>query len=171
MRNSKIKKRIQRRELRANIICALLALTLTAISALTIKHVINTSQPEEPIIPEEPVEEIFTPAPDAQATVKYDDIGTCLVTHYCTCAKCCGKTNGITASGTVATPHRTAAVDPKVIPLGSVLFIDGIYYIAEDTGGAIKGNRVDICVSTHEEAINAGVKAAEVFVVGLEPVD
>lgn len=95
-------------------------------------------------------------------------LGDFTITHYCACSRCCGKSNGITASGTVATPERTIAVDPSVIPLGSVVLIDGIYYIAEDTGGAIKGNRIDICMATHDEAVHAGVKVSEVYLVGME---
>ena len=55
------------------------------------------------------------------------------------------------------TPYRTIAVDPKVIPLGSRVEINGQIYIAEDTGGAIKGNRIDMCVSSHAEAYRRGV--------------
>ena len=82
---------------------------------------------------------------------------TFTITHYCACEKCCGKyADGITATGTQATANRTIAVDPKVIPLGSEVLIDGQVYIAEDVGGAIKGNRIDIFVSSHEEAIDRG---------------
>lgn len=123
---------------------------------------INISAEEETPLAEAPS--------GSQGVIKYDSVGQCLLTHYCTCEACCGKSNGITASGTVATPHRTVAVDPKLIPIGSVLLIDGFYYIAEDTGGAIKGNRIDICVGSHEEALNAGVKSAEVFIVSVEEV-
>ena len=51
-------------------------------------------------------------------------LGSFTVTHYCTCAKCCGKSNGITASGRAAVPHYSIAVDPKVIPLGTVVWLD-----------------------------------------------
>ena len=55
------------------------------------------------------------------------------------------------------TPNRTIAVDPRIIPLGSKVEINGRIYIAEDTGGAIKGNRIDMCVSSHSEAYAKGV--------------
>lgn len=102
--------------------------------------------------------------------IEYINMGEFTISHYCTCEKCCGKSNGITASGTIATPQRTVAVDPSVIPLGTLLYIDGIYYVAEDTGGAIKGKKIDICVATHEAALNAGVKRAEVFAVVLKTI-
>jgi 3D (Asp-Asp-Asp) domain-containing protein len=85
------------------------------------------------------------------------------ITHYCKCARCCGKNDGITATGTQATAGRTIAVDPKVIPLGTEVIIDGQHYIAEDTGGAIKGNKIDIFCDSHEEAINRGRTTREVF--------
>lgn len=87
------------------------------------------------------------------------------VTAYCPCVKCCGKTDGITATGTVATAGRTIAVDPTVIPYGSEVILNGVTYIAEDCGGAIKGNKIDMFFDTHEEALQWGVKYIEGVVV------
>lgn len=89
------------------------------------------------------------------------------ITHYCSCAKCCGKSDGITATGTVAEAGRTCAVDPDVIPYGSkvtVYYEDGTMgsYIAEDCGGSIKGNKLDIFCDGHQDALNKGVKKARV---------
>ena len=67
-----------------------------------------------------------------------------------------------TATGTKPTPGRTVAVDPNVIPYFSNVIINGQTYIAEDCGGAIKGNRVDIVFATHQEALNFGVQYADV---------
>lgn len=92
-------------------------------------------------------------------------IGTFTVTHYCPCEQCCGKTDGITFTGTQAAEGRTVAVDPEVIPLGSTVIIDGQEYVAEDVGGAIKGNRVDVFMDSHQAALNAGVVQADVYVV------
>ncbi len=93
-------------------------------------------------------------------------LGTFTVTHYCPCYACCKKTDGITFTGTQATEGRTVAVDPDVIPLGSTVIIDGQEYIAEDVGGAIKGNRIDKYMDSHQEALNAGVVQAEVYIGG-----
>lgn len=69
-----------------------------------------------------------------------------------------------TASGTTVTPGRTIAVDPRIIPLGSKVKIDKKVYIAEDTGGAIRGNRIDVCVSSHSEALRLGIQYKKVKV-------
>lgn len=96
------------------------------------------------------------------------------ITHYDVCSKCCGKTDGITASGTHATPYSTVAVDPSVIPLGADVLVDygdgaGLRrYRAEDTGGAIKGSHIDLCVGSHAEAQQLGVKTATVYWMEVE---
>ena len=86
------------------------------------------------------------------------------VTAYCPCMKCCGKTNGITASGTKATAGRTIATD-KNFAFGTKLSINGTTYIVEDRGGAIKGNKIDLYFDTHAEALAWGVKYLPVEVV------
>ena len=69
-----------------------------------------------------------------------------------------------TSTGTTPTPGRTIAVDPDVIPYGTEVQINGHTYIAEDCGGAIKGNRVDICFLLHDDALDFGIQNIEVFV-------
>ena len=81
-------------------------------------------------------------------------IGTFDCTAYCceTYPHICGG-NGITASGAPVTAGLTVAVDPEVIPLGTVLYIEGVgVRIAQDTGSAIKGQKIDVAVETHAEA-------------------
>ena len=92
------------------------------------------------------------------------------VTHYCTCSRCCGKSDGITATGVRATPGVTVAVDPDVIPLGADVLADYgdgelHYYRADDTGSAVKGARIDLCMESHEAAIQAGVRTATVYFI------
>lgn len=77
----------------------------------------------------------------------------------------------VTATG-VSTKRGIVAVDPKVIPLGSRLYIrtpsgDYIYgyAVAADTGGAIKGKKIDIFVETEKEAYNFGRRNLEVYVL------
>jgi uncharacterized protein YabE (DUF348 family)/3D (Asp-Asp-Asp) domain-containing protein len=75
---------------------------------------------------------------------------------------------GRTATGAKASEGRTIAVDPRVIPLGWWVFIDGIgYRRAEDTGGAVHGNKIDVFFNSHSDAIRFGRKRGKtVYVIG-----
>lgn len=92
--------------------------------------------------------------------------GVFKVTHYCNCERCQGEYIGTTATGTAPKAGRTIAVDPERIPLGSIVKIDGQEYVAEDTGGAIKGNRIDIFVADHGEAMAQGIKEEIIYLKG-----
>ena len=81
-------------------------------------------------------------------------------TAYCACAKCCGKSDGITASGARATAGHTIAA-PSTYPFGTEIEIDGVVYTVEDRGGAIKGNRIDIFFDSHTAANNYGRRTVE----------
>ena len=77
-----------------------------------------------------------------------------------------GSGCGTTKSGTVPVEGRTVAVDPEVIPLGTVMTINGQSgYIAEDTGGAIKGDRIDIYMVDRGQAIRWGRQPVEVEII------
>jgi uncharacterized protein YabE (DUF348 family) len=72
---------------------------------------------------------------------------------------------GHTATGWLAQPG-VIAVDPAVIPLGTKLYIPGIGIVAaEDTGGAIVGNRIDICVSSEQSAEVWGGRTITIYFV------
>jgi 3D (Asp-Asp-Asp) domain-containing protein len=65
--------------------------------------------------------------------------------------------NGKTSIGKEPIPGRTIAVDPKVIPYGSKVFIPGIgWRVAEDTGEAVRGRRIDILMDSEEKALQFG---------------
>ncbi|MBR3002070.1 MAG: G5 domain-containing protein [Clostridia bacterium] len=91
-------------------------------------------------------------------------IGVYKITGYCSCAKCCGKATGRTASGTVATAGRTVAAS-GALPYGTKVNINGHTYTVEDRGGAIKGNKIDIYFSSHAQALAWGVKYLPVEIV------
>lgn len=93
-------------------------------------------------------------------------LGEYKLTAYCPCEICSECYENGTSTGTTATAGRTIAVDPSVIPYGSTVIINGNEYIAEDCGGAVYGNHIDIFFDTHEEALNFGVKYADVFLKG-----
>lgn len=99
-----------------------------------------------------------------------NNIENCVVTYYCRCSICCKHETGITASGAVAVEGVTVAVDRSVIPLGSAVCVDYVggdgdsdirEYIAQDTG--VKGNHIDVYVSSHEKAVELGRRTATVY--------
>lgn len=113
----------------------------------------------------EPV--IATPAdtiPETETAYTWESLGTYKLTAYCPCSICCGKwAGGKTYSGTMPAAGRTIAVDKSIIPMGSVILIDGIEYIAEDTGN-FKGKHIDIYFDSHKQALNFGVQRKEIFI-------
>ena len=119
---------------------------------------------------------------EAQEPVTFDDwfranasvIEDCEITHYC-CEQrehICGTGDGITATGVPVTPGWTCAVDPSVIPYGCEVMVDfGDYvefYKAQDCGGAIKGNHIDLAVDSHDLAIELGTLTATVYFMEVE---
>lgn len=81
------------------------------------------------------------------------------------------KYYGITASGTKARPG-VVAVDPRVIPLGTKLYVQSLdgskdygFAIAEDTGGAIKGNKIDLFFETPSEVNRFGRRKVKVYIL------
>jgi len=98
-----------------------------------------------------------------------EKLGEFKLTAYCSCSKCCGKyadnrPNGkvVGATGEELIAGYSIAVDPKVIPYGTVVLINGQEYKAMDCGGKVKGNRIDVYFSDHSEAVKFGVQTAEV---------
>ena len=94
-------------------------------------------------------------------------LGNFRLTHYCDerYNHICGG-NGVTASGTKTSVGRTVAVDPKKIPYGTKMYIEGYgWRTAEDCGSAVKNNQIDILVDTHEQALNLGTKTGGVWIL------
>lgn len=82
-------------------------------------------------------------------------LGKYKLTYYCSCSKCCGKSNGITASGKKAQEGITVASNS--LPLGTKISIDGHVYEVQDRGG-MASNVIDVFVNSHQKALNLGVK-------------
>lgn len=124
----------------------------------------------EKVVPTVPVQyEDPQESEKIEAALDWHYIEDCELTAYCPCAVCCGKDNGITATGTAAQEGVTIAVDPDVIPLGSWVEIDGHTYHAEDVGGAVNGNHIDIYFNSHDAAWDFGHRYANVrWYEGLE---
>lgn len=89
-------------------------------------------------------------------------ISNVLLTAYEASEVSCGESaDGITKTGTKVAAGRTVAVDPDVIPLGSQVVINGHTYTAEDIGGKVKGNHIDIYMDTVSECLNFGTRYAD----------
>lgn len=107
-------------------------------------------------------------APATQGTTSVNFEATAY-TAFCSTG-CTGVTaTGLNVANTIYAPsgRRIVAVDPVVVPLGSVVLVtlangQSFEAQAEDTGGAIKGNRIDILVATHAEAVNFGRQAVKI---------
>lgn len=86
------------------------------------------------------------------------------LTAYTAGVESTGKTKshpayGITSSGARVKEGRTIAVDPRVIPIGATVYIEGVgIRVAEDTGSAIRGSKIDVYMDDVREAIRFGVK-------------
>lgn len=88
-----------------------------------------------------------------------DKLGNFTLTAYCACETCCGiYSGGPTASGAMPKANKTIAVDTSVIKMGTHVIINGQEYVAQDTGSAIIGNRIDIYFDSHEAALAFGRK-------------
>jgi 3D (Asp-Asp-Asp) domain-containing protein len=81
----------------------------------------------------------------------------------------CSGCSGVTATGINLKKNPNAkviAVDPKVIPLGTKVYVEGYgEAVAGDTGGAIKGNKIDVHMSTKQKAKNWGVRTVKVQIL------
>ena len=89
---------------------------------------------------------------------------------YCSCEKCCGKTDGITASGEKAIAWHTVAAG-KEYKIGTIIYItvlsdkpNGGWFIVQDRGGAISNDKLDIYLNTHSEAQQYGRKTLECYI-------
>ena len=76
---------------------------------------------------------------------KWRALGQFTVTYYWPGEDIYGR---LTSTGAIAEEERTIAVDPSIIPYGSIVLINGKEYVAQDCGGAIKGNKIDIFVDS-----------------------
>lgn len=181
--------REERRRRERNICIAIMLLAVAVIFALVMAAGNANAEETYIVVPVEVIQPEAEPEAEPQEAPEANEnelieqallsnavkIENVTMTHYCICRKCCGKSPddpgyGITASGRKATPYVSVAVDPDVIPLGSDVLVDYgdgdiKFYRADDTGGAVKSNHIDLCVSDHQEALNLGVKTVTVWVV------
>lgn len=99
----------------------------------------------------------------AQELTRVERSEVYLLTAYCPCIECSEGYGDMTATGKRAVEGRTIAVDPKIIPYGTELYIDGVgYRVAEDCGGYVNGKHIDIYFDCHSKVDAFGKKYAEV---------
>ncbi|MGE4284536.1 MAG: 3D domain-containing protein [Clostridia bacterium] len=128
---------------------------------------------EEKVI-KSPVDEIITqgtypvkPVSESGEALAYSRKFTAKATAYWA-IRGVGKTYTASGRKAVYNPdgYSTIAVDPKVIPYGTKLFVEGYgFAIAADTGTSIKGDTVDVYFNTYKEACNWGLKYVDVYVL------
>lgn len=92
-------------------------------------------------------------------------LGMFRTTGYCPCYRCSEGWGRLTSTGATAKSSHTVAVDPRVIPYGTKLMIGGVIYTAEDRGGGVKGNHIDIFFDSHTQTRQHGSRQQEVFLV------
>lgn len=137
---------------KAVLITALLVTTLGVLGIASAAE--GSKKAPEPVVLPSVVLPRNTPQEAAQTRE-----GVFTITAYCPCEKCCGAyANGYTATGAKATQGVTIAADPDVLPMGTKIELDGHTYTVQDTGGAIKGNRLDLYFDSHEDALQWGVR-------------
>ncbi|MFT4104414.1 MAG: 3D domain-containing protein [Lacrimispora sp.] len=99
------------------------------------------------------------------ASSQLRSLGVFKTTAYCPCRQCSGGWGGRTSTGTIAKANHTISVDPRVIPYGTRVMVNGIIYTAEDRGSGVKGNHIDIFFNTHGESRTYGLRNVEAFLV------
>ena len=89
---------------------------------------------------------------------------------YCSCSKCCGKSNGITSSGAYASEWYTVAAGSGY-EIGTVIYIPYFsnkpnqgWFVVQDRGGAISNSKLDIFMGTHSQALNFGRRNLECYI-------
>lgn len=161
-------------------VSVLISIVLILITACTLKD----AEPLVPVAEEIETVTITKPVVTTESAYfltyevkeKITYLGEFKLTAYCSCSKCCGKwadnrpvdAEGneivIGSTGERLIPNHSIAVDPEIIPYGTTVVINGQEYVAEDCGGAIKGNRIDVYFNNHNEALEFGVQTADVYI-------
>ncbi|MDI6704509.1 MAG: 3D domain-containing protein [bacterium] len=136
--------------------------TLTFLSTEAKEDGINEAFNSEKVV----INEEKSPEIEDQLVDKEIDLGIFLATGYTSHPNCTGEwTDGYTATG-VKARYGIVAIDPKVIPLKSKLWVEGYGYCkAEDTGRHIKGRRIDLFFNTYWEAKRYGKKRIRVKLI------
>lgn len=109
--------------------------------------------------------EAVWPSSSSAVSGNMKSLGLFKTTGYCPCYSCSEGWGRHTSTGAIAQASHTIAVDPRVIPYGSKVMIGGVIYTAEDKGGGVRGNHIDIFFNTHGETRSHGTRTQEVFLL------
>ena len=108
---------------------------------------------------------LYKPVQAREACGVFVDMGTFKCTAYCPCCDCSEGYDDTTAMETKAEEGHTIAVDPDVIAFGTQILIGDTVYTAEDCGGAVQGDHIDIYMEDHDRVDEFGVKYLHVYIV------
>lgn len=113
---------------------------------------------------ERPIVRVNQPIQEIEPTPTYKEMQV-IATAYCPCIECCGKNDGITATGVKAKANRTVAADPNILPYGTEILCGMGEFVVEDTGAALKGKqKIDFFFETHQEAVEFGVQEFSIWI-------
>ena len=122
----------------------------------------SVSEPETEPEQYEEVYEEYEPEEEA-VYISGDYLGTFKCTAYCGCYNCSEGYGNMTATGAYARANHTIAVDPSVLPYGTKVTVNGTVYTAEDCGGGVNGNHIDIYFDSHSECERFGTQWLDVY--------
>ena len=100
-----------------------------------------------------------------QSDEKLISMGEFKITYYCSCDECSDGWGTQTATGNHCEEGRTVAVDPNVIAYGTRIKVGKNVYIAEDCGGGVCGDHLDIYVDYHEVTERLGVQYKKIWLI------
>lgn len=153
-------------------------LNLLIFEGLKTTNIVLSEQPKQPVAPaptesapavEAPAPAPTESAPAVEAAAPSNTSSKEIIVEATAYTASCEGCSGITATGInlLENPNqKVISVDPSVIPLGSKVFVEGYgEAIAGDTGGAIKGNKIDVFIPSKQDAINFGRKQLKVTIL------
>lgn len=92
-------------------------------------------------------------------------MGDFKITYYCSCDECSEGWGARTSTGNYCEEGKTVAVDPSVIAYGTRILIDDKEYVADDCGGGVEGDHIDIYIEDHDLVEKFGIKYKKVWLV------
>lgn len=101
----------------------------------------------------------------AQSDERLINMGEFKITYYCSCERCSEDWGTQTSTGNHCEQGRTVAVDPSVIAYGTRILLGDNIYVAEDCGGAVCGDHIDVYVEDHDLVEKLGVRYRNIWLI------